>query len=242
MARRAMPLSPAEHFKTQLHRNHLLVRRLDEPEFPTSAFTQIQNLQRDRLQRSYADLRAEPRYEAAIDFFLAELYGGKDISRRDHDVGRVYPVMVRMLPGATLTAIGDAFSLQAVSLELDITMSLALHDLAVSQPLDLDLYGMLYRQTLDTPLRERQIELIGTLGRDLATAVRSASLNRLIRVLRQPARLAGFSALQRFLEDGLTSFRIMGEPGYFLDTICGRERQFMQAIINKDPDPFRLLA
>lgn len=99
----------ANRFKQQLQRNHLLVEQLTAAAFPLSLFTALQNWQRRRLRSSYADLYEQDRYRAAIIFFLEELYGGKDISRRDHDVGRVYPVMVRVLPAETLTAIGDAF-------------------------------------------------------------------------------------------------------------------------------------
>src|SRR4051794_18012483 len=51
-----------------------------------------------RLQMTYADLASEPRYFAAIDFFRTDLYGPGDFSRRDEDLARVVPMLVRMLP------------------------------------------------------------------------------------------------------------------------------------------------
>ena len=229
---------PAKYFKDQLLRNHRLVEQFSAADFPLAIFTALQNWQRDRLRNSYSDLYAQDRYRAAIIFFLEELYGGKDIRRRDHDVGRVYPVMVRFLPADTLTAVGDAFELQAVSLELDMAMSRLWQSNGAPQQLDVPAYCELFRQTGHLDLREKQIDLIGSLGLDLAVAVKSTMVDKLVRVLRKPAKIAGFDALQRFLESGLTSFRTMGAPEEFLDTICARERLFMQAILAGNPDPY----
>ncbi len=228
----------AKHFKDQLRRNHELVNRLSLPDFPYPLFSMLQDWQRDRLRTSYADLFSQDRYREAIIFFLEELYGGKDISRRDHDVGRVYPVMVRVLPAETLTAVGDAFELQAVSLQLDMAMTNNWHASGQPREMDRDAYCNLYRHTGYPELREKQIELIGSLGLDLAAAVKNSMVDKLVRMLRVPAKIAGFEALQLFLERGLHAFRILGDPGEFLATICTRERMIKQAILECNPDPF----
>ncbi len=231
---------PARHFRDQLERNHELVERLSLPDFPYSFFSLLQDWQRDRLRDCYGDLYAQDRYREAIVFFLEELYGGKDISHRDHDVGRVYSVMVRFLPAETLTAVGDAFEMQAVSLELDMTMSKIWAANGAPGELDDVSYCDLYRKTGALNLREKQIVLIGSLGLDLAVAVKNSMVDKLVRVLRLPARVAGFQSLQLFMESGLRAFRIMGDPAEFLDTICTRERMIMEAIVARKPDPFMI--
>ena len=50
-------------------------------------------------------------------------------------------------------------------------------------------------------------------------------------MMRQPARLAGLSGLQDFLERGFAAFRSMGGAEEFLRTIDARETQIMEAII-----------
>src|SRR5258705_12707633 len=50
--------------------------------------------QNERFARTYADLAAQPRYKAAVHFFLTELYGDKDMSARDADLERVLPLMI----------------------------------------------------------------------------------------------------------------------------------------------------
>jgi hypothetical protein len=231
---------PAKYFKDQLTRNHVLVEQLSAADFPYPVFSRLQDWQRERLRTTYADLFAQDRYREALIFFLEELYGGKDIARRDHDVGRVYPVMVRFLPAETLTAVGDAFQLQAVSLELDMAMSRNWLAAENRGELDQERYCDLYRRTGCLELRDLQIELIGSLGLDLAAAVDNSMVDKLVRVLRLPAKIAGFESLQLFLESGLHAFRILGDPEEFLQTICSRERYFKEEILAGNPRPFTI--
>src|SRR5207248_9290065 len=62
------------------------------------ALQRLGEWQSRRLRNTYADLAIDPRYMAAIAFFQNDLYGGADFSRRDADLARVVPKMVRMLP------------------------------------------------------------------------------------------------------------------------------------------------
>jgi hypothetical protein len=48
--------------------------------------------------------------------------------------------------------------------------------------------------------------------------------------MRVPARLAGFSHLQQFLERGFNTFRKLDDPRAFVATIVKRERTLMAAL------------
>ena len=84
-------------------RNNELTAQLDSPDFPIASLCLLQDWQRQRLQRSFADLAANPRYRAANDFFLTELYGGLNFRERDREVERVMPVMTRTMPLGNMT-------------------------------------------------------------------------------------------------------------------------------------------
>jgi hypothetical protein len=71
-----------------------------------------------RLGATYADLAAQPRYTDAITFFQSDLYGG-DFARRDADLARVVPLMVRMLPERVIATVALAMEVNALSQELD---------------------------------------------------------------------------------------------------------------------------
>ena len=63
------------------------------------ALDRLADWQARRLRMTYADLAADPRYSAAIEFFQNDLYGAADFSRRDADLARVVPVMVQDAAG-----------------------------------------------------------------------------------------------------------------------------------------------
>ena len=103
----------------QLARNKELQRtRVTGPELPPELCL-LRRWQSARLARTYADLIEDPRYQPATAFFLNELYGDKDFSQRDHDIERVYPVMIRTLPASVLYSLAMAMELKALSYELD---------------------------------------------------------------------------------------------------------------------------
>ena len=56
--------------------------------------------------------------------------------------------------------------------------------------------------------------------------------------MRRPARVAGLSALQTFLEHGFAGFAAMHGADEFLATIDSRETALMAAIFAGDEAPF----
>jgi hypothetical protein len=72
--------------------------------------------------------------------------------------------------------------------------------------------------------RERQIQLMVSVGTALDRFTRNLLLRNSLRFMRAPAAAAGLGALQRFLETGFETFRAMRGAQAFLDTIASRER------------------
>ena len=227
----------AGKLKQALAASHALATRLDEPGFPLAELELLQNWQRDRLARSYADLIDQDRYVAAGEFFLAELYGGLHFRERDQQVEKVLPVMVRMLRDDMLLALAEAFELQALSLSLDIDMAVVLQHSGWGG-LDTPRYGEIYRACGRRPDRKQQIDVIRRLGLELNELVRHRLVLWMVKTVRGPARAAGFGRLQSFLESGLNAFRVMGDGTEFIETIWRRESTAMQRLFASDEAPF----
>ncbi|HTS23336.1 MAG TPA: hypothetical protein VMN79_16185 [Casimicrobiaceae bacterium] len=188
-----------------------------------------------RLRRTYADLAREARYAGAIAFFGTDLYGPGDFSRRDADLARVAPLMGRMLPEGALATVAGAVDLSVLSHELDRAL---LDGLDPRAPLTVERYCAAYRAADDRAARERQISLIVSVGRGLDRYVRRPLMRSALAAMRRPARLAGFGALQDFLERGFAAFRSMRGAEAFLATVEARETRLMDAILEGDPAPF----
>lgn len=194
------------------------------------------NWQSRRLRYTYADLAAEPRYAAAVAFFQDDLYSGADFSRRDSDLARVVPAMVRLLPAKVIATVGRAVELDALSHELDRALLSRLPRqggvFSVAE------YCAAYRKPDEYPLRKHQLALIHEVGASLDRYVRTPMIGTALTMMRQPARLAGFAALQDFLERGFAAFRRMGGAEEFLATIEMRETGLHDAIAAGANDPF----
>lgn len=231
----------AGRLKQALTDSHRLAGTLDEPDFPLAMLEALQSWQRERLAHTYGDLIGQERYRAAGVFFLNELYGGLHFRERDQEVERVLPAMVRMLRDDMLLVMAEAFELQALSLQFDMEMTRIFRE-AGWRSLNAERYGEIYRSCGRADDRSRQIDLIRHLGLQLNELVHHRLVLMLIRMLRGPARAAGFGLLQGFLEEGLQAFRDMGDGTDFILTIWHRETIIKERLLEGDREPFRAVA
>jgi hypothetical protein len=195
---------------------------------------ELQAWQSQRLLRSHADLRSNPRYRAAVEFFFNELYGGGDPYARDRDLQRVHHVMERLLPKEALQALMLAIELEILSQELDAGVVRGLPP----GPITVESYAEAYRRANHRAERERQIEMLGVIGGFLDGVVRKPMIRALVHFARRPAHAAGFGALQEFLEHGLDAFEQMKGADEFLATIRDREWRAMERVFAGVEDPF----
>jgi hypothetical protein len=189
-----------------------------------------------RLRMTYEDLAVQPRYADAILFFQTDLYGAGEFAQRDADLARIVPVLVRMLPERVIGTVAKAAELHALSQGLDRSL-LARLPRADGQ-FTVGEYCKAYRRTGKRAERERQIRLIGEIGSEIADYVKRSLLRTGLRVMRQPARMAGLAALHDFLERGFVAFQKMGDATEFLATIDARERALMEELLIGETIPF----
>lgn len=189
---------------------------------------ELRTFQARRLAASYADLRRTPRYSAAAEFFLSDLYGEKDFSERDRNVEKIYPIMIRLLPEAVLETVTVAAELNALSHRLDLRMVGRLENLLrPDEEISLRHYAVAYAQPDDYRVRRHQLALILGLGRGLDHIVRKRMVRELLALCHWPAKLAGLGALQSFLERGFDSFTALKGANSFLLALAHRERAFV---------------
>jgi|SRR5579872_3946917 len=186
--------------------------------------------QAQRLDRTYAWLRREPRYVPALEFFLSDLYGPGDSFRRDEDLRRALIPLKRALPAALLDILHSALELQVLTSELDLEMVSRL------EPGDITdvSYAQAYRLVGRPDDRKHQIELTCLIGADLSRVVRKRWLAVALRAAHFPAQVAGFDVLQSFLERGFRAFRQIGDARELLMTIRDRETALMESLLRAD--------
>ncbi len=194
----------------------------------------VKQWQHARLQRTYGDLAADPRYAAATAFFLDDLYGANDSALRDRDLVRMYPTIKRVLPAFAFNTLQSALELDVISEQFDQWLA---RDLA-GRSIDEVSYAAAFRRAGNRAERERQVALMRTVGEQLDVVVQKPLIYQTLRMLRQPARFAGLGNMQQFLERGFTAFRHMRGADYFLNTIATRELILIERIFTGHAEPF----
>jgi hypothetical protein len=188
---------------------------------------ELRTWQAARLAHTYEDLSGDSRHAAAVAFFLNDLYGPQDLTRRDSDLRRAWRYFKRMLPRAALELLRRAVTLDVLSAELDQAMAEQLR----AGPLTMASYGAAYRRVAKADERRHQIDLLIGIGEDLDRIVRHPWIGVALRAAHVAAHAAGFGALQDFLERGFAAFQQMQGAQRLLEAIRERETQLMQALI-----------
>jgi len=235
-----MTASPASSAPDALIRELTRVRQLNVERATnpilSGALERVGNWQSRRLRMTYADLAQSPAHAGAIAFFQSDLYSGVDFSRRDADLARVVPLMVKVLPERVIGTVAQAMALNALSQELD-RLLLARLPRADGQFSVAD-YCRAYRRSGHLPARRQQIRLIVEVGHAIDQYVRKPLIRGSLTMMRQPAKMAGLGTLHDFLERGFAAFHKMNGADDFLATIETRETAILEAIAAGAKDPF----
>lgn len=186
----------------------------------------LKTYQQARFRHSYADLLASPRYGAAARFFLDELYGPHDFSRRDAQFARIVPALIRLFPGEIVRTVASLAALHGLSESLDSAMAEALADSFI----DASDYACAWQSVGRFTDRSKQLALMLDVGRSLDDYARKPMLSVSLHMMRGPARAAGLSELQEFLELGFGTFKAMRGAAEFLATIERREQALLKLL------------
>lgn len=221
---------PAEQIRRHLQRVFELRQRASTAG-SISAVLSIKRLQAQRFRSTYADFLARSASAPAVRFFLEELYGEHDFSRRDAQFGRIAGALERMFPPAVSQLAVDLTETHALTESLDHEMAVqwAFQDSAAS---DAERYVRSWRLCGGRDERLRQLTVVQHMGRELQRLTRMKPLKLALRMMRNPARAAGLDALQQFLESGFDAFAALGEAGPFMAAIQQRESSWIEDLFD----------
>ena len=204
-------------------------RRAADPELEARVQA-LKAWQQRRFAHTYADLLANPRYEAATRFFLQELYGPGDYRQRDAQFARVIPTLTRLFRAEVVDTVAKLARLHALSERLDTAMAEHL----LSPDITAREYGIAWRACGEPDARQLQIALTMAVGEALDRLTRKPLLRQSLKLMRGPAQMAGLGALQNFLESGFDTFKAMRGAAEFLSTVRQREDTLARALFRAD--------
>ncbi len=201
-----------------------------------TACMRIKSLQARRLAATYGDLLSSPTYAACARFFLQDLYSAQDFSERDAQFARMAGTLERALPESVVGTARTLACLHEVTETLDFAM--ARHWATAVGMSEAQAYVQSWRTVGQRQQRQWQLATVIEIGQSLARFTRKPGLRMLLKMMRQPAHLAGLAALHTFLESGFSHFASMARQGgsvaHFLDTIQTRERDWIKLLFDAD--------
>jgi len=189
--------------------------------------------QLDYMLPFYEDLGATEDRAEAVNFFVSDLTG-IDISERDLEFAKVVPLMSRMLPNKALDAVATAMRLNARVLGINLSICRELYkEISIDTEITEASYCSACRRASQLEECLELVRLTAEIGRDLDQLIRIPMIGLTLRAMRLPARLAGFGALQKFLETGYKTFNALEDVHQFLDDMTVRMTEVFTQIFTK---------
>lgn len=192
---------------------------------PTQSYYDLQNWQAKRLMATHDSLYQEARFRPAMEFFTNDLYCSKTFIDRNRQLLRALPMMSRVLPDSVLFIVAEAAELHSLTLEMD---ALLIHHLPTQTEislLTLPEWVNAYQQSNNQQDRNRQIELIESLGQSLKGIVKKPMIRALLNWATVPAKVAGFEEIHSFICKGFYAFSELENPDDFLIPVVEKERE-----------------
>lgn len=209
--------------------NELHAGYLDDPDLLDS-YDRFTYWQFDYLLPFFGDLLEPEGYAEAVDFIISDL-AGVGISDRDRDIERATPVIVRSLPLQALELAASAAELNAGALEINLAICRELlEDGKLPAMISEAEYFVACRKASSYEECMDLLQLAVALGDGLKTLVHVPLIGMLLRTMRAPAHVAGFGALQEFLETGYLTFRRISDIERFLELLHARMEQVFDRI------------
>ena len=172
--------------------------------------------QLDYLLQFFEDMRKSPDEGAAVAFIVSDL-AGVEIDQRDRDFARVLPLMIRMLPDSVLSGAATAMRLNARVLEINLAICRSLAEAnALQEEISEQEYGRACRKAASYEECMTLVQLTVELGQQLERVIHMPMIGPTLKAMRYPSRLAGFGALQAFLETGYRRFVALDNVDRFL--------------------------
>jgi hypothetical protein len=195
----------------------------------------------ERLKGTYNDLLHHPKYQAAAEFFLSDLYGAQDFSQRDADAENVYKTMRKYLPDRLLVTMGKAIELNKMTQALDVKLlDVLVNQVGMDDSLSIEQYTEAYRLCDNYAERSQQIDLVLEVGQSMDNLTRIPMIGMVLRAARRPARRSGWNELQDFLERGFGALKQMKGADPFFKIVEERERRILDQIFARAANPFDL--
>ncbi|MEM7705701.1 MAG: hypothetical protein AAF358_09130 [Pseudomonadota bacterium] len=197
----------------------------------------LERWQKDRLRQTYGDFWDRESHREAMQFFVEELYAPPNLHLRNQQMTKMLPLLFKIMPPSVLVTVEEALSAQSLAQSLDFKTAHTLRTDGIDvETMSVEQYAAAYRSSAPAEEREEQIRQIVRVGEALEHLVNLPMIYATLKMARWPAKVAGLSDLQTFLEHGFHAFDEMGGADDFLRSIEQREMAIAQQLRDLSTD------
>src|SRR5688572_6209942 len=185
-----------------------------------------------RMLVTYADLRRQNRYMAAVDFLINDLFGPSSLCYRELGLQKAEATMLRVLPADLLRAVAQAVEFSLLTIRLDLQLAEILERTqgpTTEAPNNEDLRAALNAAGAYDDYR-RQVRLVMEIGAEIELIVHKPFISVALKMCRQPARAMGLGELQDYLERGVGAFKKMKGSTEFFRIFEQREAEYLRTV------------
>jgi len=184
----------------------------------------LQRFQSDRLNQTYADLKADPQYQKIGVFFFEKLYAPEDFTFRDTSMRKLQRVLDGRIYGGILSAVGKVIELHELTDEQDDRMVVEMMERRLGTDFDMAQYREVYRALDNYDERVYQIDLSVEVTRLFHALSRKWVVAVSLKTVRTAAHLIGVGKIVDFIYEGYQGFRSIRNIDHFVNTIEKREK------------------
>lgn len=202
----------------------------DDPKLNT-VLNEVQALQRIRIQRTHSELFEQPKNKPMADYFLTQLYGGKEFKLLAVQLARILPKAQKLeslIKESALQTGSMAIQAAVLAIELDLHLAqwLIAHDLPATEK-----NVMLAYSTIDkADERRNQIKGLKEVCYRTDKYLNSFFLQKAFQLAKSTVYHLNYQLLYDFVESGFAAIKPLDSVGSFIDPFCARELMIIDRI------------
>ncbi len=202
----------------------------DDPELNT-VLNEVQALQRIRIQRTHQTLFEQPKNQMMANYFLTQLYGGKEFKLLALQLARILPKAQKLeslIKESVLQTGSMAIQAAVLAIELDLHLAqwLVANDLPANEKNIMVAYSAINESTQ----RRNQVNDLREVCYRTDKYLNSFFLQKAFQLAKSTVYHLNYQLLYDFVEAGFTAMQPLDSVRSFIDPFCVRELMIIDRI------------
>lgn len=207
----------------------------DDPQLNT-VLNEVQALQRIRIQHTHNELFEQPENQLMANYFLTQLYGGKEFKMLAVQLARILPKAQKLeslIKESALQTGSMAIQAAVLAIELDLHLAqwLIAQDLPVTEANVMTAYSVIDESTE----RRNQINNLKEVCYRTDKYLNSFFLLKAFQLAKSTVYHLNYQLLYDFVEAGFNAMKPLDSVSSFIDPFCARELMIIDRI-HEDKD------